>query len=232
MVVTGVGSRLRRLWGNAWGAGLDSAYATGRELHHALHPGNPDAYATGHLAPVILIPGVYETWEFLQPLAERLHELGHPIHVVPGFGYNRDSIPAMALLVARYLEVNELTGVVIVAHSKGGLIGKQLLVTDEVGERIDQVVAVNTPFAGSSLARYTRQPALQEFMPSGAALSALAKQSDANSRIVSIYSANDPLIPGGSALVGATNVRLPLIGHFRVLSSPLLLRAVENAVGH
>lgn len=227
-----VSARLKSALRLVVGTGLDYAYATGQELRHALRPKPAEFCSAGHLAPVILIPGVYETWEILRPLAERLSLLGHPIHIVPGFGYNRESIPEMASLVERYLVLHNLAGVVIVAHSKGGLIGKQLLVSDAVGNRIASVIAVNTPFAGSSLARYTTRRPLKEFLPTGSALAALSARIDANDRIVSIFCADDPLIPGGSALAGATNVRLPLVGHFRVLSSPLLLTTVERALGH
>jgi triacylglycerol lipase len=52
----------------------------------------------------------------------------------------------------------------------------------------------------------------------------------ANARITSIYSRLDPLIPGGSELDGAKNVRLSVVGHFRPLASPALFVAVESAI--
>ena len=56
------------------------------------------SYYRGELAPVLLLPGVYETWQFLRPIADRLNALGHPIHTVRELGYNRLSIVASAEL--------------------------------------------------------------------------------------------------------------------------------------
>lgn len=52
-----------------------------------------------------------------------------------------------------------------------------------------------------------------------------------NSRIVSIFAAFDPHIPEGSHLEGATNVRLPIAGHFRVLASSELRDVLRDALG-
>lgn len=215
-----------------WLRFLDWPYAAWREIRHTIRPGSPDIFADGPLAPVLLLPGVYETWEFLRPVAERLNSLGHPIHVVPTFGYNRGSIPSMAALAQAHLDTRDLREVIIVAHSKGGLIGKQMMVTDDAGGRIARLIAINTPFAGSSHARFALRRTLREFAPTDVTLTALGVQLAVNTRIASVYSADDPVIPGGSELAGAINVELPFVGHFRVLSSPLLYAAVETLLGH
>lgn len=211
---------------------LDWAYATYREIQHAVWPGHLHRYPQGPLAPVLLLPGVYETWEFLRPVAERLSLHGHPIHAVPGFGYNSGSIPSMAALAQRYLENHDLWEVIIVAHSKGGLIAKQVMVTDDGNSRIGTLIAINTPFAGSRYARFALRRVLREFAPTAETLSALTARRDLNARIVSIYSEDDPVIPGNGELAGATNIRLPLIGHFRLLSSTLLLDTIDRQLGH
>jgi hypothetical protein len=50
-------------------------------------------------------------------------------------------------------------------------------------------------------------------------------------RITSIFGQFDPHIPEGSELEGATNIRLDIGGHFRILSDADCIRAVLNAVG-
>ena len=207
---------------------LDWLYAVQREVGHAIRPGRVDEFVAGHRAPVLLLPGVYETWEFLRPVARRVNALGHPVHVVPDFGHNRGTIPEMARRAQRHLDEEDLTGVIVIAHSKGGLIGKHMMVTDDAHGRVARLIAVNTPFGGSRYARFAIRRTLREFAPTGVTLAALAGRRESNARTVSIYSAEDPVIPGGSELVGATNIRLPVIGHFRVLSSPLLLETIEG----
>ena len=188
------------------------------------------SYYRGELAPVLLIPGVYETWQFLRPIADRLNALGHPIHTVRELGYNRLSIVASAELAQRYLDQKNLTGVVIVAHSKGGLIAKHMMVMDDRAGRIDRLVAINSPFGGSSLADWAPVRTLRAFSPQDETVMTLAANLAANARITSIYSRLDPLIPGGSKLEGATNVCLSMVGHFRPLAAPALFAEVERAI--
>ncbi|MBC7518860.1 MAG: alpha/beta hydrolase [Microbacteriaceae bacterium] len=209
---------------------LDSSYATYWEVRHIVAPCHTDDFAGGSLAPVLLLPGVYETWQFLQPIADRLNQLGHPIHIIPTFGYNVGSIPAMAALAQSYLDEHDLYGVMVVAHSKGGLIAKHMMVTNDTSGRIARVIAVNTPFAGSPLARYAIRRVFREFAPTDVTVTTLGARIDVNARITSIYAEEDPIIPGGSELAGATNIRLPLIGHFRLLSSALVFEQIEAAL--
>ncbi|MGJ9404235.1 esterase/lipase family protein [Arthrobacter sp. KK5.5] len=181
-------------------------------------------------APVVLIPGIYETWQFLHPIAERLHAAGHPVHVVRELGYNHGSVPAMATLVARFLEERDLRSVVIVAHSKGGLIGKYVMSASDQAWRVSRMTAVNTPFSGSVYARFAPLRSLRDFSPRNAELLKLARNLEINRRIVSVYSVFDPHIPGGSFLEGAVNIELGAMGHFRPIGDPRLLDVVEGRV--
>ncbi|MBG0739948.1 alpha/beta hydrolase [Paeniglutamicibacter antarcticus] len=180
--------------------------------------------------PVLLIPGIYENWRFLRPVANRLHAAGHPVHVVARLGYNRGTIPAMAELVENYLLEQNLRNVVVVAHSKGGLIGKCLMTGTSAADRVSAMVAVNTPFSGSVYAKYAPARTIRAFSPNDPLLLRLASNLEVNSRITAIYSSFDPHIPGDGQLAGGTNIRLAAMGHFRVLGDPALLQAVGEAV--
>jgi triacylglycerol lipase len=70
-------------------------YATALRMLGAslVHRGADSGYHDGSLAPVLLLPGVYEPWTFLRPLAERIHAAGHPVHVVRALGRNVRGIP-------------------------------------------------------------------------------------------------------------------------------------------
>lgn len=209
----------------------DRAYQLRQQARNATTHENPaERYRGGDRAPVLLLPGVYETWQYLRPIADRLHDLGHSIHTLPELGLNRGSIVASARRGQRYLERHDLSHVVLVGHSKGGIIGKHMMVTDDTAGRIDQLLAINSPFGGSSLARFAPNAALRAFRPQNALLLALAADVEANRRITSIYSRLDPIIPGGSRLEGARNVELSVVGHFRPLGSRQLLTIVEQAV--
>jgi triacylglycerol lipase len=175
-------------------------------------------------APVLLLPGVFEPPRFLEPLAQVIRTTGRPVHIVPALHRNRYRITESALLVRDYLAEHALQNVTIVAHSKGGLIGKQLMVWPDTGARIRSMIAITTPFAGSRFARRAPSRVLRDFSPTDATVRDLTTNVEANARILSISSALDPQIPDGSVLDGGRNVQLNTIGHFRPLADPGLHR--------
>jgi triacylglycerol lipase len=208
----------------------DRLYQIGKQATHHFGPDPVERYPGGDRAPVLLLPGVYETWQFLRPVADLLYGLGHPIHTLRELGYNRRHIGASATLAQAYLDANELRGVILLGHSKGGIIGKRMMVADDAAGRIAHLIAVCSPFGGSSLARLAPNPALRAFHPRNALLLELAREQTVNARITSFYPRLDPLIPGGSRLEGAENVELSMVGHFRPLTSPQLFSEIERVV--
>jgi len=168
-------------------------------------------------APVLMLPGVYESPHFLDPLAAVIRPLGRPVYSVSALRRNRGRIADSAILVRDYLERLGLHNVTIIAHSKGGLIGKQLMVWPETSERIASMIAIATPFAGSRYARRAPGRVLRDFSPVDATVLSLAANRDANARIISVFGPFDPQIPDGSQLAGARNVLLHTAGHFRPL---------------
>jgi triacylglycerol lipase len=217
----------------AWWRATDYAYVLRRQVEGAVRPGGPDAYLTParpQQPDVVLVPGLYESWHFLRPVAEHLHGHGHRVHVLPALGYNRGPIPAAAHHLGRFVVEKDLHDVAVVAHSKGGLIGKLAMLREDPDSRIASMVAVNTPFAGSSYARWVPLPSVRAFVPTDATLLALAAEGEVNARITSVFSHWDPHIPDGSTLAGALNVRLSTAGHFRVLKDPVCLQVVLDQV--
>ena len=209
----------------------DYAYALTWQLRAFVSRTDPAEFATGDRAPLVVLPGIYETWRFMQPLITELHGRGHPVHVIAALGRNRWPVPRGARHVADYLRAHDLDDVVLVAHSKGGLIGKQVMTDAAVASRIHAMVAVASPFGGSVYGSLMLLPALRAFSPRAPVIRALALDRAPNERIVSVYGAFDPHIPGGSELDGARNVRLETGGHFRVLAHPRVVAEVERVCG-
>ena len=197
----------------------------------------PSAFAAGDRRAIVILPGIYESWHYLRPIAECLNAAGHPVHVIPTLGLNRAPIPATAARVSDELDARGLRGVAIVAHSKGGLVGKQLLVGQARGlrdaidhPRIDRLIAIASPFNGSALARIAPNPALRAFLPDDPVITGLRAEIAVNRRITSIYPSFDPHIPNGCVLEGALNVEVPVVGHFRILLQEEMIDAVLRAV--
>ncbi|MBK7821036.1 MAG: alpha/beta hydrolase [Tessaracoccus sp.] len=188
----------------------------------------PEAYTKGEGAPVVLIPGVLEEWTMMRSIADALSAAGHPVHTLPDLRRNTATVADAAALVGTYLSAKDLTGVLLVAHSKGGLIAKCLLLGEE-GHRVRGVVTVATPFGGSVLARLVPHPVVRSLAPDDATIVELAARSEVNHLITSICPAFDPHIPSGSRLEGATNVPVAAMGHFRVLADRDVIDAVVAA---
>ena len=212
----------------AWWAALDWWYAARWQLR-SLGPTTADDYRSGDGQPVVVVPGVYETWHFMRPLMDVLHDRGHPVHVLTVLRHNVKPVPVSAEEVMAYLDEHDLRGVLVVAHSKGGLIGKYAMTRLDPHGRIDRMVAVSTPFAGSKYAVLAPVRHLRVFRAADPVLAGLARELDANARITSVYGVFDTLIPGGSELTGAENVRLDLGGHFRILGDRRTAAAVLRA---
>lgn len=214
----------------AWESYLDYWLAGWWEFRALFRRSAPRAWSHGHLRPVLLLPGVYEPWHFLRHIGDRLNAAGHPVHVVREIRYNAAEIRDVAALAQRYLDEHRLEHVALVAHSKGGLVGKHMMAIDDTDHRIESLVAIVTPFAGSKMARFMLVRTLRAFLPTDETISRLAANMVINARITSIYGEFDPQIPGGSALQGATNVQLPIVGHFRLLVDERVIREVLTAV--
>lgn len=233
-MIAAVAARARRVARTSAWRVLDYAYVVRLQVVGALSPrGAEDFRRQEDPVPpaVVLVPGVYESWHFLRPLARRLHAAGHPVHVLPALGYNRRPVEVGARVLGDHLRVHDLRDVVVVAHSKGGLIGKLAMLREDPERRIRTLVAVGTPFVGSHLARFfPLLPAVRAFVPSNPLFEALVAEEAVDSRIVSAYGVWDPHIPGGSELAGARNVVLRTPGHFRVLADEGLARLVDEVV--
>lgn len=222
---------MKRLLADAWFWLLDYLYVGYWWTSGVLFRADPAAYLDEAATerPVLIVPGIYETWQFMRPVADLLRDRGHPVHVVTTLGWNTATIPASAELVAAYLREHDLRDVLVVAHSKGGLIGKYAMLHCDPDGRIARMIAISSPFSGSIYARYILFRAIQDFSPTNPTLLALRDQLEINSRITSIWGTFDPHIPGGSRLDGATNVLLKASGHFRIFGSRELLDAVDRA---
>jgi len=207
----------------------DYEYVLRHQLRAEFDRSQPDALvaSSGGRSPVVMLPGIFETWRFLRPLATHIHEQGHPVHVATALERNLMAIADAATIVADHLERHDLTDVTIVAHSKGGLVAKFLMGMPGTGERIRRTIAVCTPFAGSTLARYVPFPSVRNLQPTNADLLRLAEVRDVNARIVAVSGWFDPHIPNAGPLEGARNISLKTAGHFRILASRELLELVD-----
>lgn len=166
---------------------------------------------------VILIPGIAEKWGFLKSLGDKISLGGHPVYIVPKLGHNLTDIPKSAKIIKDLIEENKLKNVIIVAHSKGGLIAKYLLVHFNKNNDVRGVIAIATPFSGSVLARLVRHKSFKELSPDSQLIQDLNSDTTVNNKIISIYPSYDNLAPKGSVLTYAENIKVNVKGHHKIL---------------
>lgn len=217
---------MMRIARNAYYWLLDYVYFLGAEGSNLFGKDEAETYRLTNGSPVLLIPGIYESWRFMKPVAALLRSKGYDVHVVESMRFNTGTVEDMAANAAAYIREQALTNIVIVAHSKGGLIGKYLLAMPEGKKRISRVIALHAPFSGSTYAYFFLFGSLRIFSPASKIIASLRADSASNKKIVSIYGAFDPHIPGGSRLEGATNVRLDTYGHFRIIADKRVHEAI------
>ena len=144
----------------------DYSYAAIWQLRGLLSA-SPASYLSGQKRPIVIVPGVWESWTFMVPLVSLLHHLdGHPVHDFFALHRNTRPVGETARSLAEFLRANDLRDAVIVAHSEGGLIGKYAMTFCDDERRITSMVAICAPFSGSRYARYLLLPRLRAFSPS------------------------------------------------------------------
>ena len=221
---------MHKLFRNSWYWLLDYSYVVTHQLKSFFDHSHPSQYRQKSTTSIILIPGIYENWKFMKPIAKLLYAEGHDIHIIDGLGYNRGTVEAMAQVVSDYIASHHLNDVTLVTHSKGGLIGKYLLSVHNQSNVVNGLVALNAPFSGSRYAAIFPLKSLRIFVPTSEILMTLGNNKLVNRLIVSIYGRFDPHIPGGSHLEGAHNIELDTYGHFRIISDPAIHAAIVASV--
>lgn len=197
----------------------------------------PPKHYLGHIvagkAPVILIPGISHRWSSIKHLGDKISLTGYPVCIVPELGLNLYDIPKSAGIIRSLIEKENLSGVVIVAHSKGGLIGKYVLAHHNTDNRVLGMVAIAAPFSGSALAKLVPRDSYKELRIDSEIIRALEKHQAVNEHIISIIPEFDNHVwsEKGSFLDGAAeNIEVPVKGHHKVLFSGLVLKIVLDSI--
>lgn len=192
----------------------------------------PDYYLNNSkkgFAPVVFIHGFLARWGFMKPLGDKLARLGYPVYVIPELGQDLVSVEKGAKIVKAMIKRENLKGVVLVGHSKGGIIGKYLLVHENSDGRIAGLVALAAPFLGARFASLVRSA--RELGQRSDLLMDLLVKNGVNKKIVTIGpSFDETSLHKGDELVGAENVTVKATGHKQLLSSQETANEVVKAI--
>ena len=183
----------------------------------------PPAHYLQHVSagkmPVIILSGLSLRWHFLRVIADRISQAGHPVHIIPALGRNMLPVADLARLVRTYILEQDLRRVVIVAHSKGGVVGKYLLAHDNADNRVEAVIAIASPFAGTRKAKLLPFTSAHELHNDSRLIQELQSLgSTVDDRIVQITPAADNIVDAGP--VQSENAKTIFVksrGHHRVV---------------
>lgn len=187
---------------------------------------NPPKHYLGYVLedknPVILIPGVFWRWGFLKQLGDRISLQGHPVYIVQKLGNNLKTISDSAALVREIIDENNLRNVVLIAHSKGGIIGKYLMVHLNSDQKVKGMISVATPYSGSLMSKLLPIRAVKgELNVDSSVIRDLSSHKDVNPKIISISPVFDNHVwsKEGSFLKGAKNITVNVKGHHKIVFS-------------
>ncbi len=211
----------------------DYIHALNRHKDSFLYRNPPEHYLgfiKTNLPSIIIIPGVLEKWHFLKSIADPLSIKGYAIYVMEN-GYNTQSIKSSAKLIGRLISQEKLKNVIIIAHSKGGLIGKQVLLNDK-HKRVKKLIAIATPFEGSKIVKLLPHKVFKELSPESKQIFELKKARAINKKITSIYGKFDNHVwpETSSVLEGAENIQINAYGHHKILANKKLLQIIQSAL--
>ncbi len=183
-------------------------------------------------APVaVLLPGIWEPWEMLIPWGRALSEAGYEVRMVPALDRQFGAIEDLAETLDDFLAEQELENVVVVAHSKGGLVAKQSMLGPQK-HRIAKLVAVGTPFEGAPIVKWAPKfLRVDSLAPSSPEITRLVEQGDADPRTISVQAKWDQSVPR-TYVSGGKNLVVPVVGHNALLRHPKAVSAVVQCVLH
>lgn len=205
--------------------------------HPSLADLSEDLHVPSHGPTVVFLPGVGEGNEYLGELVAAFRTAGWNLR--SGYIGGRTLAPVPVLARHIITALASYTGpVILVGHSKGGLVGRAILAAKTNATatlpHVAGLVTIATPWYGSVLARLfpSRSP-VGTLVPGGVETLIpwhVETEKEIRHSITSINPSWDPHVPGNRNLLGATNVTTVLSGHFRVLGDPETLRvAVREA---
>lgn len=175
----------------------------------------------------ILLPGIWEPWENLSNWGRALFALGWDVRFIPELDLQLGSLAELSKILTDYLQKNDLLEVLVVAHSKGGLVTKAAMVSEE-GWRIDHLIACGTPFEGAPIA--VVPPEIMQtktLVPGSEELVELSSQTDVNKKITAVQAKWDQNVPANPHLPGAQIVTVDVTGHNALLHAPEVIAQIS-----
>lgn len=192
----------------------------------------PSDWQNGEKGNVILVPGFMDDHVFLMPIGNALNKIGFKIHTLNKFDTTRLSIIDLSKILVDYIEKGNLDHVILIAHSKGGIVSRYVIDNyPKVNEKIKKVFTISTPHKGTIFAK-TNLLYLDELSPKSKILHDLSNEKKNLNKIINIYPKFDNTIVPNCNLIldrAGENIEINVVGHTSILKDK---RTIEIIVNH
>lgn len=191
----------------------------------------PENWNRGEKGNVILVPGFMDDHVFLMMIGDALNKEGFRIHTLKNFDTTRKSVKFLAEILVDYIRQNKLENIILVAHSKGGIVSRYAIDNfEDINERVKLVFTISTPHKGTLYAK-TNLLNLDELSPKSKILNNLSLNRKNCQKIVNIYPKLDNTIVPNCNLIldGAEeNISIDVIGHTSVLKNEKTIKIIVD----
>ena len=177
----------------------------------------PKEWNNGAKGNILLLPGIHQKWPFMELLGSAINRAGYRIYYCQNLQNCTLGVEPSAKIIEEFLKENNLKDVVIVAHSKGGLIAKHLLHFSREKWRIKQVITLATPYKGSLLAYCS--PSAWEMIPGSSLIKKLLNGEHGCEKVIAFYPRLDNMVVPNINLIDPKlkSIQVDSIGHTRLL---------------
>ncbi len=188
----------------------------------------PQSWRNGTRGNVLLLPGVYENAHFFLQLGSELNTNGFRVHQIDSLVNQSMSVDQYCTTIKQFINNNQLNKVILLAHSKGGLIAKSLLIDPSINKKIFKTICIATPFGGSWLSKLI--PGGRDLAPNSSLIKKLDSNKQYNHLIHNLYPIFDNhVIPNRHLfLQGAKNYQVDVIGHTRILENKETINLIKK----
>ncbi len=181
-------------------------------------------WSIGTKGSVILIPGLHESTFFLFSVGDFLNKQGFRIYTIPDFK-SAEPVSDISKKLEGLVERLPQSDIILISHSKGGLVAKYFLDTSVFTEKVKLSISIATPYGGTIFG-HLHFHNLYEVRPKSPLLTFLGSNKVSCAKIVNFYPKfdNHVLPNSGLLLAGAQNIQINVSGHTRILNSNQLLK--------
>src|SRR3989344_2169776 len=192
-------------------------------------PRKPKKWNSGKKGNVVLVHGFGGNWSYLKEIGNFVNKLGYRVHVLNELGVNLKPIFESYKILEKYIDNNNLKNLILIGHSKGGIISKYFIDNSPLTDRVKLIISIASPFGGTQLGRL-KILNTHEFLPDSAIIQKLNAKTSKNKLFINLFSRKDDVVIPNQNLIlkGAKNIKVEVDGHLGILESEKTLREIDK----